>query len=290
MANAGAEGRLAIIAGEGNLPRHVADAARAAGADPYIIALSNESDQDWSGFDTTTIGVGDMAGLARIFKSERIARVVMSGGVRRRPAFDQIHANLRFFYKLPFVLRTLMAGGDDAVLKMVIGLIEGQGATVIGAHEIAPDLLATVGPLGAVSPSKDDRRDIDRACEAAEALGRLDIGQGAVSVGGRVVALEGSEGTDSMLERVATLRAEGRISQKRKGVLVKLCKPQQDLRADLPTIGRSTVENAARAGLAGVVIEAGRSLVVERAALAETADRLGLFVCGIDTGLPGGGL
>ena len=113
-------------------------------------------------------------------------------------------------------------------------------------------------------------------------LGRLDVGQGAVAVGGRIVALEGVEGTDAMLARVQGLRAEGRISQRRKGVLVKLCKPQQDLRADLPTIGVSTVANAKAAGLAGIAVEAGRALVVEREAMIVAADAAGIFVVGID--------
>jgi DUF1009 family protein len=106
-------------------------------------------------------------------------------------------------------------------------------------------------------------------------------------VGGRLVALEGVEGTDSMLARVSSLRAEGRISSRRKGVLVKLCKPQQDIRADLPTIGPSTVENAAKAGLAGIAVEAGRAFILDREAMLRTADDAGLFVCGIDVGLAG---
>ncbi|WP_284219799.1 UDP-2,3-diacylglucosamine diphosphatase LpxI domain-containing protein, partial [Shinella yambaruensis] len=99
--------------------------------------------------------------------------------------------------------------------------------------------------------------------------------------GGRVVALEGAEGTDAMLERVAGLRAAGRISARRKGVLVKLCKPEQDLRADLPSIGVETLRRARAAGLAGIAVEAGRSLVLERAALVAEADANGLFVTGI---------
>src|SRR5690606_5852108 len=113
--------------------------------------------------------------------------------------------------------------------------------------------------------------------------GVLDVGQGAVSVGGRVVALEGAEGTDQMLERVADLRRQERISGRRKGVLVKLCKPQQDVRADLPAIGLSTVVNASRAGLAGIAVEAGRSLVLDERELLDAAEQAGLFVCGIDT-------
>lgn len=289
MAPTGArKGRLAIVAGGGFLPLYVAEAARAAGENPFILRLRNEADQQWKGFDSAVIGVGDMAGLSSLLKTNAIDRVVLSGGVKRRPAFGEIRVNLKSLLKLPMAVKTLLAGGDDVVLKMVIGLIEAQGCHVIGAHEIAPDLLADTGPIGKVSPSADDWRDIARGAEAAEALGRLDVGQGAVSVGGRIVALEGVEGTDAMLERVAHLRSEKRISQHRKGVLVKLCKPQQDVRADLPSIGRSTIENAKKAGLAGIAVEAGRALVIEREALVRAADEAGLFVIGIDRGLAGG--
>ncbi len=275
-------GRLAIIAGSGKLPLFLAEAARAAGEDPFVLRLKNEADDIWQGFESAVIGVGDMAGLSALFRQHDIRRVVMSGAVKRRPAFGEIRVNLKSLLKLPRALKTLLAGGDDAVLRMVISLIEAQGCEVLGAHEILPGLLASVGPLGAVSPDTDDERDIEKAADAAEALGRLDVGQGAVAVGGRIVALEGVEGTDAMLSRVQGLRAEGRISRRRKGVLVKLCKPQQDLRADLPTIGVSTVENAKAAGLAGIAVEAGRALVVEREAMIAAADAAGLFVVGLD--------
>lgn len=275
-------GRIAIIAGSGKLPLFLAEAARAAGEDPFILRLKNEADDLWQGFDNAVIGVGDMAGLSALFRKHEITRVVMSGAVKRRPAFGEIRVNLKSLLKLPMALKTLLAGGDDAVLRMVISLIEAQGCEVLGAHEILPGLLATVGPLGSVSPDADALKDIERAADAAETLGRLDVGQGAVAVGGRIVALEGVEGTDAMLARVASLRADGRISKRRKGVLVKLCKPQQDLRADLPTIGVSTVTNAQAAGLAGIAVEAGRALVVEREAVMAAADAAGLFVVGID--------
>lgn len=276
------KGRLAIIAGSGKLPLFLAEAAREAGEDPFVLRLKSEADDIWQGFDNAVIGVGDMAGLSALFRQHDIRRVVMSGAVKRRPAFADIRVNWKSILKLPMAIRTLLAGGDDAVLRMVISLIEAQGCEVLGAHEILPGLLATVGPIGAVTPTADDLKDIDRAAEAAEALGRLDVGQGSVAVGGRIVALEGVEGTDAMLARVRELRVEGRISQRRKGVLVKLCKPQQDLRADLPTIGVSTVENAKAAGLAGIAVEAGRALVVEREAVIAAADAAGIFVVGID--------
>ena len=282
-------GRLAIIAGNGLLPVYVAAAARAGGEDPFILLLKNEAGQPFDGFDSAEISIADVAGFGRIFREKGIDRIVLSGGVKRRPDWRDVRPNWKALWKLPGVIAAL-GGGDDALLQAAIGLLEAQGCRVVGAHDIAPGLLTRLGPLGLPAPSADDLRDIDRASEAARRLGELDIGQGAVSIGGRVVALEGVEGTDRMLERVTSLRAEGRISARRKGVLVKLCKPQQDMRADLPTIGPSTVENAINAGLAGIAVEAGRSLVLEEEKMIAAANAAGLFVCGIDLGLPDKGL
>ena len=281
-------GRLAIIAGGGALPHHVAEAVRARGEDPYIIALSREAEEaDWVGFDHSVLAIGDFANISRTFRDEGIDRVVLSGWVRRRPEWRDIRPTLRTLAKIPSVLKTLVSGGDDAVLRMAMQLIEASGAHVIGVHEVVPNLLAEPGPIGAVAPDGDDRRDIEAGIAAANALGTLDVGQGAVAIGGRVVALEGAEGTDAMLERVAMLKVEGRVSSRRRGVLVKLCKPGQDLRADLPSIGPSTIALAERAGLAGVAVEAGRALVLERDEVVEVADRAGLFVAGVER-TPGG--
>jgi DUF1009 family protein len=284
------KGRLAIIAGSGFLPVYLAAAARAAGENPVIVVLKDEALRDWSDYDHALLGVGDFKGIEALFERYGVRRIVMSGSVQRRPEWREIHATWQSLVKMPRVIKTLLSGGDDTVLKMVIGLLEVKGRRVIGAHDIAPDLLATTGTLGRHAPSDEDMRDIRQAAKAADALGMLDVGQGAVSVGGRIVALEGVEGTDQMIERVAGLRAAGRISQRRRGVLVKLCKPQQDLRADLPSIGVSTILNAKAAGLGGIAIEAGRALILERAATIEAADEAGLFIFGVDRGLAAGGL
>jgi DUF1009 family protein len=276
-----ARDRLAIIAGGGLLAHYVADAARACGENPYILALSDESAQDWRGFDHQVISIGNYAGIGAAFKAHGIGRAVLSGSVRRRPEWRDIRAPLKAFLAIPAVVRTLLKGGDDAVLKMVIRLIEAEGVRVVGVQEIVPDLLGSEGPLGRIAPDDAAKADIAAATAAALALGKLDVGQGAVAVGGRVVALEGAEGTDAMLERVADLRAAGRISARRRGVLVKVCKPDQDLRADLPSIGVETLRRAKAAGLAGIAVEAGRSLVLERVAVVAEADAHGLFVTGI---------
>jgi DUF1009 family protein len=175
-----------------------------------------------------------------------------------------------------------MLGGDNTVLSGTIKLFETKGIEVVGAHQIAPSLLAPAGRVGALAPGAKDLAGIRQAFLACKALGAFDIGQGAVAEGGRVVAVEGLEGTDEMLARISSLRAAGRLSPKgRNGVLVKAMKPGQDMRADLPAIGPKTVENVAAAGLVGVALEAGSTLILEREATIAAAKRCKVFLYGI---------
>lgn len=276
------QGRLAIVAGSGNLPVHVAEAARANGEEPLVFPLIGEANADWSGFETFEVGIGNIAGFKSRARAAGVDRIVLSGGVRLRPAWNEIRLNLGTIWRLPKLVSTLMHGGDNLVLTTAIGLLEGEGMRVIGAHEVAPDLVAKLGPIGKSEPDQQSQADIRVSIRAARLLGELDIGQGVIAVGGRVVALEGPEGTDSMIDRINDLRMRGRISAGRRGVLVKLCKPGQDVRVDLPSAGLSTVKHALSAGLAGIALEAGRSLLLEQPDVVEFADRNGLFIVGIE--------
>nr|WP_272211490.1 UDP-2,3-diacylglucosamine diphosphatase LpxI [Marinicella sp. W31]MDC2877381.1 UDP-2,3-diacylglucosamine diphosphatase LpxI [Marinicella sp. W31] len=273
---------VAIIAGSGRLPFCVAEAARQTGAPPFIVQLKGEGGNDWSGFDHMEAHIGGFQPVVSALQKRKIKNVVLSGGVTARPELLSFRPTARVFLSLPSIFKKLKSGGDDKVLRMVIDLFERHGFAVIAAQAIAGDLLATSGVLGRVEPDRAGEADIHAAAEAARVIGVMDIGQGAVSVGGRVVALEGAEGTDQMLERVRTMRESGRISRKRRGVLVKLCKPQQDLRADLPSIGPETVRAAAAAGLGGIAVEAGRALVLDRAQAIAEADRAGVFLLGLE--------
>lgn len=283
-----AQGRLAIVAGSGNLPLNVADAARARGEEPFIVAIRNESSADWSGYEHVVLGIGDIAGFKRICSEKEVDRIVLSGGIRVRPAWNEIKLNWGTIWRLPKLVSTLMHGGDNLVLTTTIGLLEGEGRRVIGAQEIAPGLVTKLGPLGSHAPDKQAESDIRVSIRAARLLGELDIGQGVIAVGGRVVALEGPEGTDAMMERIAQLRTGERISATRPGVLVKLCKPGQDMRVDLPSAGLSTIRNARKVGLSGIALEAGRSLLLDQDEVVDFADRNGLFVVGIDPDAYGG--
>lgn len=277
-----ATGRLAIIAGRGRLPLHVASAARAAGDDPFIIGLKGESLAVSDDFEHAFISLGDITGVHRLVKEHGIDRVIMSGGVERRPERAELRVPFRMIPAILRSLRVLSNGGDDKLLRAVIAIIEQAGCRVVGAQEIVPDLVAKTGPLTQIEPSKADWSDIRTGYAGADMLGRLDVGQGVVVIGGRIVALEGPEGTDAMLARVADMRISGRISPRRKGILVKLCKPQQDQRADLPSMGPTTIENAHKAGLAGIAVEAGRAFVLDQEDTIARANSKGIFVFGID--------
>ncbi|MAY61030.1 MAG: hypothetical protein CML29_02375 [Rhizobiales bacterium] len=278
----GDSGRLAIIAGYGRMPVEVAEAVRAAGLDPVIVALKGESDHDWAAFDSGTFSIGDLRGIIGFMRRHGARRMIMTGGVRHRPLLGDLRPTWRTVGQAANVIRALSGAGDDKMLRIAIGLFEAEGFTVVGAQEVTPGLIASPGAVGAVRPSASDLKDIAVAREAALALGNLDIGQGAVAVGGRVVALEGPEGTDGMLARVRELRTAGRISRRHAGVLAKMCKPTQDMRADLPSIGPGTVKSATEAGLAGVAIEVGRALILDREATIAAADAAGVFIVGID--------
>ena len=275
-------GRLAIIAGRGRLPLHVAIAAKRAGDDPFVIGLKGETQNIPDDFEHEFVSLGDVSSVHRLVREHGIDRVIMSGGVERRPEGSELRAPLRMIPEVLRQLRVLSAGGDDKLLRVVIAIIEAAGCRVVGAQEIVPDLLAQTGNLTHYKPSKREWEDIRIGYSGADLLGQLDVGQGAVAVGGRIVALEGPEGTDGMLKRVSELRQSGRISKKHKGVLIKLCKIHQDERADLPCMGLTTIENAHNAGLAGVAIEAGRAFILDQERALETANKLGMFILGID--------
>ena len=233
----------------------------------------------------TSLGWGEFGRFERLLKEEGARDVVLIGGVKVRPDFKHLKLDFATMKMLPEIVR-ILAGGDNELLSGVVRIIEKRGYRVIGAHEVATDLVAADGPLGRHKAAAADRRAVERAMEAARAIGAVDAGQAAVSFDGRVVALEAAEGTDEMLKRVATLRDAGRIKWKgRTGVLAKCAKPQQDLRVDMPAIGPQTVDGAVAAGLSGIAVESGRVMIVEREEVIRRADAAGIFVIG-ESGAP----
>lgn len=293
MANAAhdraAGGRVAIVAGSGRIPVYVAGKLAAAGRNPFIVAIEGEADEDLLRYEHDFVNTAEIGRLVAILKRVGPSEVVMVGGVGARPDLRRLRPDWTTLRLAAFLLPKLRAG-DDAILRGVIATIEGAGFPVRGVHELVPDLLAKAGHIVGPRPARADIDAISAAARGALALGSLDVGQACVAVGKRIVALEGAEGTDLMLQRVAELRRIGRMKPGRSGVLVKLAKPGQELRADLPTIGTATIDNAAKAGLKGIAVHAGNALISDFEATCARAKEEGMFLVGIDPDNPTAGV
>ena len=267
--------RLGILAGSGDLPARVIDACRGVGREFFVIAFEGQADA--ATVEATPhawVPLGAAGKTIELLHQAKVAEVVMAGRVRR-PSLKSLRPDLRAAKILARV--GTRVGGDDALLSGITAELEGEGFRVIGPDQILNDLLADIGVYGAVEPDADAQGDIKRGIEVARGLGHLDIGQAVVVQHGRVLGVEAAEGTDALIARCRSLQGEGPG-----GVLVKISKPGQERRVDLPTIGVATVQAAAASGLRGIAVEAGGALVVDRKATVEAADGAGLFVVGID--------
>lgn len=274
--------KLGILAGGGRLPLEIVDSCRRQGRDFFVIAFEGQATpDDYAGLPHAFVRLGAAGRAIKLLRREACEELVMAGHVQR-PGLRELRPDL---WTARFLARTGAAAlGDDGMLSAIVRALEAEeGFRVVGADDLLPSVLAEPGTYGAHAPDASAQRDIAAATAAAKALGARDQGQAAVARGGEVVALEDAAGTDAMLGRIAA--ADGGSA----GVLAKVKKPDQEARADLPTIGVATVEAAARAGLAGIAIEAGGALVLQRPELVARADALGLFVVGIDLGDAGAG-
>ena len=272
--------RLAIVAGGGDLPRRVAEHARRTGRNPLVVGLKGFVDASLlTEFAGSELSVGEIGRLIQLMKREGCEEMVFAGSLKR-PDFSSLKLDLKGVQSLPRILAAAKMG-DDALLRSVMDVFVEAGFRIVGADDVLDDLRVGPGPLGAIAPGADNWSDIRRAAEVAKISGSLEIGQGAVVCAGLVLAVEAQEGTDRMLDRIPELIVEIRgTPEARRGVLVKAAKPQQERRIDLPTIGLTTVAGVARAGLAGIAVEAGAALVVDREAVAAAADAAGLFIVG----------
>jgi DUF1009 family protein len=269
--------RIGILAGGGRLPLTIAESVIERGGSVHIVGIEGEADAEIARFPHTWVNWGHVARMVATLRAHADA-LVIAGGVRR-PDLWKLRPDWGFFVSLPQILE-MMAGGDDSVLSRVVRFFEAKGIEVRGAHEVAPGLLAAAGPAGALALDAQSLADAELGFAVRAALGPLDAGQAVVTDRGRVLAIEGAEGTDAMLRRVAGLRS-AREGASRSGVLAKGPKPGQELRVDMPTIGPRTIDAAAAAGLAGIAIEAGAVLLLDRAEAVQSAGAHGLAIEGL---------
>ena len=269
--------KLGIIAGGGTLPGKVAAAAKAAGRGVFIVGLEGFADRNvLAPWPHEVRRLGAAARIIAALRENGCQDLVMIGPVRR-PSLLDLRPDAEGAKLLARVGRAAVAG-DDGLLAAVIRVLTEEGFRVIGMHEIMREAVAPAGLLTRTGPDAQAMTDIRRGIQVARLLGEADVGQGCVVQQGLVLAVEAIEGTDAMLTRAGALRRDGFG-----GVLVKLVKPGQDKRADLPTVGPDTVRNAAAAGLRGLAFEAGATILAEREACLAVADAAGLFLLGLDS-------
>lgn len=276
------KGPIAILAGAGQLPIQLLSHLERTGQDVRILAFRGFAEGELQRRAHATVDLLDLKTIMSTLEGWRPQAVSLVGAVRR-PGFSALlsaYSLLRNRHEV----REVIARGDDQVLRGAVMLLEERGHRVVGAHELAPDLVAPRTLTGARQPGADDHGAIAFGLELLVSLSDFDIGQGAVVDRRHVLAIEGPEGTDRMIRRVRSLRQSwfGLRRREEGGVLIKAAKRGQDLRVDMPTIGPRTVAEAAKAGLSGVAVGAGSTFVLEQEETLRTADRLGLFLIAVD--------
>ena len=273
--------QLGLIAGGGVLPFAVANSLKARGITPILFALKGFCDPvAASRFRHHWVPLGRIGRLKSLMRDEHCRDLVFIGTLVR-PALSEIRMDWGTLRAMRHIL-SAFRGGDDHLLTGIGRIFEDDGFRLLGIKDVAPDLLMPAGSLCRARPDAGAEADITRGLDVLGALSPFDIGQATVVIDGHVVGVEGIEGTDGLLARVAQLRAQGRIrARPGRGVLVKAPKSGQDLRFDMPTLGPQTIARAAEAGLAGIAIVAGNTIVAEPQQMVDAADAAGLFVTGV---------
>lgn len=268
--------RIAILTGGGRLPLALADSIVRRGGRAHLVAVRGEAGHEVEAYPHTWVTWGSINAILSALRRESDGTMMIAGSVTR-PDLKNLKPDFGLIRHLPSVL-SMLKGGDDAVLTRVVRFFEGHGLTVKGVGDVAPELLAEAGTLGATSDRTDIDGDMAIGFRVLDALADLDVGQAAVIESGRILGIEGVEGTDRMLARIAALpqrSAQG-------SVLVKGPKRGQELRVDVPTVGARTIDGLASARIATLVIAAGRTLLLDRELMLASAVENGVTIRSVD--------
>jgi DUF1009 family protein len=278
MASDADTGPLGILAGSGALPGRLAEAAASRGRGVLIIAFKGQADpKTVDGFPHLWVDLGQASITISALKQAGVVDLVMAGAVRR-PSLAELGLDWRGVQL--FARIGARALGDDGLLRAVARELEAEGFRLLRVDEVLRESASvSAGPLGRFRPDGQAETDIARGIEVARTLGQVDVGQAVVVQQGLVLGVEAIEGTNGLLERVRTLRREGPG-----GVLIKIAKPGQDRRMDMPTIGPETVVAAIAAGLRGIAIETDGVILLDRRVTIDAADQASLFLFGIAPG------
>ena len=280
-----ANSRIGLLAGWGRFPVVVADALRAQGYEVFCLGVRDNAEMEVLREHVdhlAPVGLAQLGKAIRHFRRHGITRATMAGKIHK----IQLFRKLAFWHALPdwravrvfwphFVTRTKDCR-DDSLLGAIISAYAEEGIMFAPPTDFSPELLVKSGHFAGPPVSTSERRDVDFGWRVAKELGRLDIGQSVAVRGQTVIAVEAIEGTDECIRRAGTLCQQGNF------VLVKVSKPQQDMRFDVPTIGRLTVENLYLAGGRVLAIEAGRTIVVDQDSVRQFAESHGISIVAIE--------
>jgi len=273
-------GPVGILAGRGAVVADLAEAITGGGRAVHIVALAGFASSDLQRFPHDWVGLGQLGGMLAALRRAGCRDLVIIGGLER-PDLTRLRFDLGAIRHARDIY-ALTRGGDDGMLRVVVRFFEGQGFTVRGIADLAPALIAPEGPIAGPALTTDQAKAITRARHALAALAPFDMGQAVVAAPDGIVAWEAAEGTQRMLARLASRGSDaGQAGPAACRMLVKLPKRGQELRIDLPTIGAETIAQARAAGLTGIAVAAGTTVLAERPALVSAAAAAGLTIAGL---------
>ena len=266
--------KLGMIAGGGMMPVEIIRYCNKNKTEIYVVGIDPfAKEEELKEAPHSFAKIGEAGKILKAFKDNGVQDIVLAGGIKR-PSFKELIPDwegMKIMTKL-----AIKSMSDDSMFRAVIDEIEKHGFKVVGIEEVVPEMMFSEGIYGKTKPSSDDMSDIKRGITVAKALGAVDVGQAVVVQEGMVLAVEAIEGTDMMLSRAATVKKAGKAP-----VMVKVLKPGQDLRVDLPAIGLQTIEQLKKYGIKGIAVEAGGILLIEREAVIKQADEAGIFIIGV---------
>ncbi len=265
--------RYAIIAGNGHFPFLVLDAARDQGLEPLIVAIKEEAAPELAekAQEIHWLSLGEVAKCLDLLSAEKVDKVVLAGQVKHAQLFSTIKPD----GLVSRMLSGLHRKNTDALIGAFVRMIEGRGMQVVDSTLFLKPLLPEPGPLTRRAPDADEEADIAYGRELAKKIAGLDIGQTIVVADRACVAVEAMEGTDATIERAATL------SNGRRLVVVKVSKPYQDMRFDVPVVGRKTIQVMQRSKATVLAVDAGKTLLFERSGLIADANQAGIAIVGM---------
>lgn len=267
--------KLGIIAGGGDLPKQLIARCKRDGREFCVLAFEGQTDPSTcTDVDYTWVRLGAVGKALSYFKKSGVGEIVLVGPLRR-PSWSEIIPDTK---GVKWLSKLVKAQGDDSMFRIIMNEIESEGFKVIGADDVMGDeIMAPHGVLGKISPSSELLADIKYGIEVAHHIGNADIGQAVVIQQSMVLGIEAIEGTKELVTRCAKYARPGG-----KPVLIKISKPGQERRVDLPTIGPQTIEQVADSGFAGIAVETGEVQILDMKKSIQKADQLGIFIIGIN--------